>query len=103
MNVIRRRGWEIPDRFATPEHLAFSRRTFLAAGASALALTPFAADAQRLSDVAKLPDPSVDLNPAKRIGRYPPDRAITTKKVNGNTIISTNSARRKQSPRPPRR
>ena len=31
MNVIRRRGWEIPERLATPEHLFFNRRTFMAA------------------------------------------------------------------------
>ena len=30
MNIIRRRGWEISDRLATPEHLAFSRRSLLA-------------------------------------------------------------------------
>ena len=55
MNVIRRRGWEIPDRFATPEHLAFSRRTVLTGAASALALAPYAANAQRLTDVVNLP------------------------------------------------
>ena len=60
MNVIRRRGWEISDRLATPEHLVFSRRNFLAGGASALAMVPYAAQAQRVSDVAKLPDPSAD-------------------------------------------
>ena len=51
MNVIRRRGWEISDRLAAPEHLVFSRRGFLAGGASALALAPHAASAQRISDV----------------------------------------------------
>ena len=41
MHVIRRRGWEIPERLATPEHLFFNRRAFLAAGgAAALALSP---------------------------------------------------------------
>ena len=41
MHVIRRRGWEIPERLATPEHLFFNRRGFLAAsGAAALALSP---------------------------------------------------------------
>ena len=30
MNVIRRRGWEIPERLATPEHLFFNRRAFMA-------------------------------------------------------------------------
>ena len=40
MNAIRRRSWEIPERLATPEHLFFNRRSFLAGGASALALAP---------------------------------------------------------------
>ncbi len=29
MNAIRRRGWEIPQRLATPERLFFNRRAFL--------------------------------------------------------------------------
>jgi methionine sulfoxide reductase catalytic subunit len=45
MNIIRRRGWEIPDRLATPAHVFFNRRSFLAGGASALALLPAAAGA----------------------------------------------------------
>ena len=84
MNVIRRRGWEVSDRLATPEHLVFSRRNFLAGGASALAMVPYAAQAQRVSDVAKLPDPSADLYPAKRNEKYALDRPITDEKVNGN-------------------
>ena len=35
MHVICRRGWEIPERFATPEHLFLDRRGFLAAGGAA--------------------------------------------------------------------
>ena len=83
MNVIHRRGWEIPDRLATPEHFVFNRRSFVAAGVSALTLSPLGATAQRLSDVAKLPDPSADLYPAKRNENLL-DRAITNEKVNGN-------------------
>jgi methionine sulfoxide reductase catalytic subunit len=84
MNVIRRRGWEISDRLASPEHLVFSRRRFLAGSASALALAPHAASAQRISDVGKIPDPSADLYPAKRNEKYALDRAITDEKINGN-------------------
>jgi sulfoxide reductase catalytic subunit YedY len=84
MNVIRRRGWEIPERHATPEHLFFNRRSFLVGGASALALAPRAAMAQRVTDLANLPDPSADLYPAKRNGKYPLDRPITDEKINGN-------------------
>ncbi len=84
MNVIRRRGWELSESEVTPEHLAFSRRTFLAGGASALALAPYAAQAQRVDDLAKLPDPSADLYPAKRNDTYKLDRPITDEKINGN-------------------
>jgi sulfoxide reductase catalytic subunit YedY len=84
MNVIRRRGWEIPDRLATPEHLFFNRRTFLVGGASAIALAPCAAGAQRVGDLATLPDPTADLYPAKRNEKYVLDRPITDEKINGN-------------------
>src|SRR6266550_3441400 len=81
-HVIRRRGWEIPERQATPEHVFLNRRAFLtASGASALALSPELAMAQRLSD---LPDPTKDLYPVKRNEKYVLDRAITEEKVNVN-------------------
>ena len=83
MNVIRRRGWEIPDREATPEHLVFSRRSVLA-GATALAAMPGVALAQRVEDVAKLPDPTADLYPAKRNEAYTLDRPITDENINGH-------------------
>ena len=83
MNVIRRRGWEIPASQITPEHLAFSRRGLMA-GAAALALTPGVARAQRVSDLANMPDPTADLYPAKRVEKYVLDRAITDEKVNTN-------------------
>ena len=84
MNIIRRRGWEIPDRLVTPEHLFFNRRTFLAGSASALALAPNLASAQRVTDAANLPDPTADLYPAKRNEKYVLDRSITDEKINGN-------------------
>ncbi|MEP7031329.1 MAG: protein-methionine-sulfoxide reductase catalytic subunit MsrP, partial [Pseudolabrys sp.] len=83
MNIIRRRGWEIPERELTPEHLFFNRRSFLA-GSTALAVMPGAAHAQRISDLAKLPDPTADLYPAKRNEKYTLDRPITDEKVNAN-------------------
>jgi len=84
MHIIRRHGWEMPERFATPERLVFNRRSILVGGASALALIPGAALAQRVEDLAKLPDPTADLYPAKRNGKYKLDRPITDEKVNGN-------------------
>ena len=87
MHVIHRRGWEIPERQATPEgvylnHL--SRRNFLniAAGAAAATLVPELASAQRVTDI---PDPTKDLYPAKRNETYGLDgRAITPEETNGN-------------------
>ncbi|MEA2989326.1 MAG: methionine sulfoxide reductase catalytic subunit, partial [Alphaproteobacteria bacterium] len=82
MHVIRRRGWEIPERLATPEHLFMNRRAFLAAtGATALALSPQIARAQRAADAA---DPTADLYPAKRNDRYVLDRPVTEEKINLN-------------------
>jgi sulfoxide reductase catalytic subunit YedY len=82
MNVIRRRPWDLPQRLATPEHLVFNRRAFLVGGASAIALAPGTASAQRVTDLAKLPDPTADLYPAKRNETYALDRPITAEKIN---------------------
>jgi sulfoxide reductase catalytic subunit YedY len=80
MHVIRRRGWEIPERLATPEHLGLSRRALLAAtGAAALSLSPKIALAQRISD---LPDPTKDLYPVNRNEKYTLDRPVTDEKIN---------------------
>ena len=82
MNVIHRRGWEIPEREATPEHLFFDRRAFLAAtGAGAIALSPKFAMAQRVSDV---PDPTKDLYPVKRNEKFVLDREVTEERININ-------------------
>ncbi|HET9715057.1 MAG TPA: protein-methionine-sulfoxide reductase catalytic subunit MsrP [Pseudolabrys sp.] len=84
MNVIRRRGWDLSDRLATPQHLVFSRRRLLAGGISTFALAPYAASAQRVSDLSKLSDPTADLYPAKRNEKYGLDRPITDEKINAH-------------------
>src|SRR5205085_11749226 len=83
MHVIRRRGWEIPERLATPEHIFLNRRAFIgaAAGVAALTALPRVARAQRIAD---LPDPTADLYPAKRNEAYKLDRPITPAEINGN-------------------
>ena len=83
MNVIHRRGWEIPDSQLTPERFFFSRRSLMAGAAATMALAPGAANAQRVTDVAKLDDPTNDLYPAKNNAKYVLDRPITDEKVNG--------------------
>jgi len=80
MHVIRRRGWEIPERLATPEHLFFSRRQVLAAGGvAALSVSPQLALAQRIAD---LPDPTANLYPVKRNEKYALDRPVTEERFN---------------------
>ena len=83
MNVIRRRGWEIPESQATPEHVFLNRRAFLstAAGAAALSLSPQLASAQRVAD---LPDPTQSLYPIKRNEKFVLDRPLTDEKINAN-------------------
>src|SRR4029079_6277520 len=48
------------------------------------ALAPTVALAQRVSDAAKLPDPTADLYPAKRNPKYTLDRPITDEQINGH-------------------
>jgi methionine sulfoxide reductase catalytic subunit len=82
MHVIRRRGWEIPESRATPEHLFLNRRAFLTAtGAAAISLSPELALAQRVADV---PDPTGNLYPVKRNEKYVLDRPVTDEKINTN-------------------
>src|SRR6266446_3027887 len=81
MHVIRRRGWEIPECLATPEHLFLNRRALLAgSSAAALSLAPKIALAQRISD---LPDPTKDLYPVDRNEKYALDRPVTDEKIDG--------------------
>ncbi len=48
MRILRRRGWELPERLVTPEALVLGRRTALAgAGSIALAANARAAEVQR--------------------------------------------------------
>jgi sulfoxide reductase catalytic subunit YedY len=80
MHVIRRRGWEIPESLATPEHVFLNRRAFVA-GAGAALLSPELAAAQRASDLA---EPTADLYPAKRNESFVLDRPVTDEKINTN-------------------
>jgi sulfoxide reductase catalytic subunit YedY len=86
MRILRRRGWEIPDREATPEPLVLTRRALMAAAGAGTMLAPAAAKAQWLfgrreaaptdpwmRNPADLPD----LPQAMRNPRYQPGRALT--------------------------
>jgi hypothetical protein len=79
--VRRRRGWEIPEREATPERLVLNRRHFLGAlaGASALAACSRKIDAEELKrKLGGLPAPlAAERNPAFTFGGELTERAPT--------------------------
>jgi methionine sulfoxide reductase catalytic subunit len=80
MHIIRRKGWEMPESEATPEHVFLNRRQWLAGGASAgLAGAGLIAPAS-----AQWVDPSAALYPAKRNEAFKLDREVTTEEVNTN-------------------
>jgi len=72
MLIKRKRGWEIPEHLATPEHVFLNRRAILAGMA--------AAGATALSGGPALAAPY----PAKRNETYTLDRPLTPEKITGN-------------------
>jgi sulfoxide reductase catalytic subunit YedY len=87
MLIRRRKGWEIPERMATPEHLVFNRRGLIkAVGASAavgvlaacedspIGLAPNGASAASA-------DPGGGLYPAQRNERYMIERPLTDERI----------------------
>ena len=83
MFIKRRRGWEIPESQATPEHLVLGRRALMAAAGAGAMLAPGIAKAQfwRRSEPAdpwtRLPAEIPDLPPAMRNTRYAAERALS--------------------------
>jgi sulfoxide reductase catalytic subunit YedY len=80
MHIIRRRGWEMPESAATPEHVFLNRRQWLAGGASA----GLAGAGLIMPASAQWVDPSASLYPAKRNEAFRLDREVTTEEVNTN-------------------
>ena len=95
MEIKHKKGWELPESAATPEHLALKRRRVVTAGligAAALGgagvwrfggkgdgdASPVQAAGAQGAEVA---DPSVALYPAPRNMRYRLDREITSERV----------------------
>ena len=71
------RGWELPERLATPEHLVLNRRAaMLGAGVGLLALGSGKADAQATQALAPMPAPRTAKYPAGR--EVTPERDATT-------------------------
>ncbi|WP_026607948.1 protein-methionine-sulfoxide reductase catalytic subunit MsrP [Methylocapsa acidiphila] len=76
--VIRRsKGWEIPERHATPEHVFFARRTVLKGVAAASAVGVLGA-----LPTLGAPDSSGAFYPAKRNEAFALDRPVTPEAVN---------------------
>jgi len=74
------RGWEMPEREATPEAAFFGRRAFL--GAAAGGLGALAAGGIALPGAAAAAaDPAADLFPARRNPAYTLDREVTREDV----------------------
>lgn len=78
MHIIRRRGWEMPEQLATPEHFFFNRRKLLA-GAAAIAAT-----ASLPRDAKAQEDQTASLYPAKQNPKFTLDRPLTPEKIASN-------------------
>lgn len=83
MFIKTKRGWEIPEREATPEHVFFNRRRFLGTGAAiGAAAALFGCGEEQKAEARSAatdaaPDPSAGLYPFKRNEAYKLDRDIT--------------------------
>ena len=78
MVILKKRGWEIPESQAAPEHVFMSRRSLIrgAATIAAAAALPGAARAEL--------DPTAALYPAKKNEKYVLDRALTPEARSSN-------------------
>jgi sulfoxide reductase catalytic subunit YedY len=85
MLIRRKKGWELPDRAATPEAVFLERRALIKAMGLGSLLAPGLATAfaARMAQAAD-EDPSAGLYPFKRNPRYTLDRPITDPKYSEN-------------------
>ncbi len=86
MLIKRRRGWELPESAATPEHLFRNRRRLIKAAAAGPILTAAGALVGSLGGAARAAedgreDPSADLYPVERNPRYTLDRPLTDERL----------------------
>ena len=77
MLIKRRRGWEIPEREATPEHMFLNRRAFLGGAAGLIA----AGAGQTALAEKQEADPSADLYPPLRNAKYQVARDVTVEEI----------------------
>jgi len=84
MHVIRKRGWEIPERLATPESVYLNRREILKTSGFSLMGGLAAAALSGPAFAQSQTDNTADLYPAPRNGKYTIDRPITPEAINTN-------------------
>jgi sulfoxide reductase catalytic subunit YedY len=77
MFIKRRRGWELPESAATPEHVFLNRRRLLLGGGALAAAGVGAAMLSGEAPAQQAPDPSAGLYPAPRNARFEAGRPIT--------------------------
>jgi sulfoxide reductase catalytic subunit YedY len=80
MHVIRKKGWEIPERLATPESVYLNRRQILAASGASLIAGIAATAAPGIAHAQS--NPTANLYPATRNTKYTVERAITPEAIN---------------------
>lgn len=78
MHVIRRRGWEMPESQATPEHIFLNRRSLLTGVAALAAIGPLT------QETGAQEDPTAGLYPAKRNEKFKLDRKLTPENISSN-------------------
>ena len=81
MLIKRKRGWEMPERDATPEALFLDRRSLLKGAAAGSILASTGLLGMGRAEAAGEPDPSVSLYPAKANPAYTLDRPVTAEKL----------------------
>jgi len=82
MLIKKTRGWEIPERLATPESVYLNRREILKASGFTLLGGLAAAALSRRAEAAT--DPTADLYPAPRNSTYTIERPVTPEAINAN-------------------
>lgn len=84
MLIKRRKGWELPESEATPEHLFWSRRKAMAVGlgGAAAGLGLIGGGISTISALAQNADPTADLYPARRNEAFVLDRPLTPESEN---------------------
>jgi methionine sulfoxide reductase catalytic subunit len=80
MPVRRRKGWELPERAATPEAIFLNRRSLLRMMGLGSMLAPSLVSLGGAAAAADEPDPSAKLYPVSRNPRYTLDRPLTPAK-----------------------